>query len=351
MPTKQLSYFSLVKKLASDSNNKKASRQLLEMLLLYLRSRLGPGYYFLAQMYRKDVSLNEVLGYLSVRQYNKKVFQLNSRLYHRCSQNKVVEKAVLTAYGIPTPELLGHYHPANGLTASGEYLRAAEDIEQLLNQQQAGSKLCFKLTEAWGGEGFRAIECLASQQVKDLSNQNVTSVASFAKSLCAGAQGGVLIERYLDQHAGYAAFNSSSVNTLRVFVVQRDSGHVECVGAFLRVGGAGSLVDNMTAGGLSFPVDLETGVLKSGIHKYKLGGYYDSHPDTHQKIAGTQLPFFKEVVELTAKAMLAFPETRFVGADIAVSNDGPVVLELNIQPDYNGFAYIRAPSRKALSTH
>ena len=68
MPTKQLSYFSLVKKLASDSNNKKASRQLLEMLLLYLRSRLGPGYYFLAQMYRKDVSLNEVLGYLSVRQ-------------------------------------------------------------------------------------------------------------------------------------------------------------------------------------------------------------------------------------------------------------------------------------------
>lgn len=335
--------------LAKEERNKGFFRQLFEMALLFLRSRLGPGYYLLAQMYRRDASLAEVLGYLSVRQYNKRVFKLNNRLYHRSSQNKVIEKAVLTAYGQPTPELLGHYREVSGFTTTGAPLRTGAELKGLLNQQAPGSRLCFKLTEAWGGEGFRAIECLENDLIRDLSSQEAVSVDAFVSSVSPGAKAGILIERYLEQHADYASYNRSSVNTLRVLVVRKANDTVVCVGAFLRVGGTGSLVDNMTAGGLSYPIDLDTGVLKAGLHKYKLGDSYDRNPEKNLTMTGIRLPMFEEAIELARSSLLAFPETRFVGADIAVSKDGPVVLELNIQPDYNGFAYIRCPSRAALS--
>ena len=47
--------------------------------------------------------------------------------------------------------------------------------------------------------------------------------------------GARVIEVYLDQHPAYAAFNSSSVNTLRIWVLRRD-GVVGTRLAFLRIG-------------------------------------------------------------------------------------------------------------------
>ena len=340
-------YFCLCRILSK--GNKSVGRQLLEILLLFFCSRLGPGFYILAQMYKKNVPLRDVMGYLSVKQYNRQIFKLNNRLYHRSSQNKVIEKGVLTAYGQPTPKLLGHYHTVCGLATDGSSLRTKGELQALLAKQSHGTKLCFKLVEAWGGEGFRAIECGAEGMLKDLSNQQVLSFDKFFSSLKETSANGVIIEQYLQQHPAFAAFNESSVNTVRVLVLRKADDEVVCIAAYLRIGSAGSLVDNLTAGGVTFPIDVNTGVMESGFYKYKLGVVFDQLPESGNQMAGCELPLFKEIVERAKEAMLAFPETRFVGADIAVSIDGPVVLELNVQPDYNGFAHTQVPSRTALS--
>lgn len=342
-------YIALIRILAQERDNKSFVRQLVEMSVLFVWSRLGPGYYLLARMYRREVMLGEILGYLSVRQYNKRVFALNNRLYHRSSQNKVIEKAILTAYGQPTPELLGHYREKCGFTINGNTLQKPADMVDLLLHQRTNDKLCFKLTEAWGGEGFRAIQVLGEGRVRDLSDEQELMVDAFVESLTPGSQGGILVERYLDQHPAYGAFNESSVNTLRVFVVIDGNGDASCIGAFLRVGCSGSLVDNLTAGGITFPVDIETGKLGQGCFRDQPGMYFDHHPETGELIVGRELPLIEDALELAKSSLLAFPETRFVGADIAMSLQGPVVLELNVQPDYNGFAYMQTPSKTALA--
>lgn len=342
-------HITVIRTLAKEPGNKSFTRQLAEIAALFIRSGLGPGYYLLARMYRSEVMLGEILGYLSVKQYNKRVFELNDRLYHRSSQNKVIEKAVLTAYGQPTPELLGHYREKCGFTNNGTALQAPADMVALLMQQHKGDKLCFKLTQGWGGEGFRAMEFLGEGRVRDLSDGRELGVEAFAESLSPGLQDGILVERYLEQHPAYGAFNESSVNTLRVFLIRGLSGDVSCIGAFLRIGTSGSLVDNLTAGGVTFPVDIETGQLRQGCFRGRPGVYFDTLPETGERIVGNELPLFHDAVDLAKRALLAFPETRFAGADIAVSLQGPVVLELNVQPDYNGFAYMQMPSRKALA--
>ncbi len=340
-------YLDLVQYTAKNPANKGVARQLFELVALFVRSRLGPGYYFKAQMCSRSYSLSDVMGFLSLRQYERQVYRLNNRLYHKCSQNKSVEKAILSTYGIPTPELLGHYHGVRGLTTLGTEFRTKVQMQELLSRQEPGSRLCFKLIDGWGGMGFRAIECLSEELFLDLQSQEEVSFDDFYQSLHNPEQDGVIIERYLEQHPVFASFNPSSVNTCRVLLrVVNDV--VICLSVYLRVGRTGSLVDNSTSGGVIFPINKESGTMKPGFTKHDRGNFYDSHPDSGVRMSGEKLPCFDEGMALAKKAILAFPGIHFAGVDLAFSTDGPVILEINIQPDYNDFADTSLPSRKAL---
>ena len=340
-------YFDLAQKAAQKPENKGVARQIFELIALFCRSRLGPGYYFKAQMCSRNYAFSEVMGFLSLRQYERQVYRLNNRLYHKCSQNKSVEKAILSTYGIPTPELLGHFHGVRGLTTQGEAFRTKAHLQKLLYQQSVGDKLCFKLIDGWGGIGFRAIECLPEKRFLDLQNQEESDFDSFYDSLNHPEKDGLIIERYLDQHSAFESFNPSSVNTCRVLLrVQSDK--VSCLAIYLRVGRTGSLVDNSTSGGVIFPIDKATGIMKPGFTKHDRGNFYDSHPDSGIRMRGEKLPCFDEGMALAKKVILAFPGINFAGIDLAFSKNGPVILEINIQPDYNDFADTSLPSRNAL---
>jgi hypothetical protein len=347
--TTLVNYIEILSSLGRDDGNKSGGRQFLEMLLMYVWSRLGPGYYLKAQLYKQDSSWKNALGYLSYKQYYKRVSQLNSRLYQRSSQNKVIEKAILTAYGQPTPQLLGHYHGQNGLTANGKNLRTLSDLSNLLNSLEANSRVCFKLTESWGGRGFRAFDCKAENSVVDLATEAVLSHRELFDQTISDEVGGILIERYLEQHPRLAAYNESSANTVRVLVRQMEDGSVVCLGAFLRVGRAGSLIDNGDAGGIIFPLDLHSGRIQAGFSTKSFGTFFPAHPDSGVAMEGEVLYGFQEALELSRQVLHAFPEINFAGADIAITAQGPVVLEINVLPDYIDFAICQLPSKKALS--
>ena len=172
-------YFDLAQRAAQNPKNKGVTRQIFELIALFCRSRLGPGYYFKARMYNKNYCFSDVMGFLSLREYERQVYRLNNRLYHKCSQNKSVEKAILSTYGIPTPELLGHFHGVRGLTTRGEAFGTKAQLQELLFQQSVGDKLCFKLIDGWGGIGFRAIECLSEKRFLDLQNQEESDFDGF----------------------------------------------------------------------------------------------------------------------------------------------------------------------------
>ena len=207
--------------------------------------------------------------------------------------------------------------------------------------------MCFKLIDGWGGRGFRVIECLPEKRFLDLQNQEESDFVDLYKSLDHPEKDGFIVERYLEQHSVFASFNPSSVNTCRVLLrVKADK--VLCLSVYLRVGRTGSLVDNSSVGGVIFPIDKMTGIMKQGFTKHDRGSFYDAHPDSCVRMVGEKLPCFDEGMALAKKVILAFPGINFAGVDLAFSKDGPVILEINIQPDYNDFADTSLPSRNAL---
>jgi len=238
---KLIIYKALAKRNYEKKGHKSVIRQCWECFILFLLKRIGPFYYLAAHMGAKEAGWSYILGFYSAKEYRKRVRQINSRLFHKISQNKAIEKALLTAYGIPTPRLIGHFHPVIGIASNGNTLRTAENIETLLANDGA-QRISFKLSNGCHGSGFRAVEVFRGKNqiiLRDMSDGKETNVSDFVDSLGECRNRGMIIEEYMVQHPDIAKFNSSSVNTLRVMVYRRQGEQAFCFGAFMRVGRVG----------------------------------------------------------------------------------------------------------------
>lgn len=143
-----------------------------------------------------------------------------------------------------------------------------------------------------------------------------------------------LVEEYVIQHSEISKLYPLSVNTLRIVTVTSDDGTPHVLYAFIRMGNNGRVVDNINAGGMAAPIDLETGKI-SGVAFDKDYSYYDTHPYTGTPIVGHQIPFWKESCEFALEACKRIPQLRYIGWDVAVTENGPTFIEGNQHPGHD----------------
>ncbi|WP_341643612.1 sugar-transfer associated ATP-grasp domain-containing protein [Thauera sp. SDU_THAU2] len=318
-------------------------RQLLEMGLLYVFSGLGPGYYLMARFWRPGLSMETKLKHWNGRKYLRFVHKINDPRYFKISQNKLVEKSFLSALGLPTARLLGLFHPQFGQDTSGQDLCTASDLARALALCDAGG-LFFKPAEGDSGRGVFGLRLTMEAGRKVLREVlSGEEVGMDALALRLGsAPEGYVIEEMIEQHPVLARLNPTSVNTLRIWVVD-DSTGIHVAGAFLRVGRAGSLVDNTAAGGLACAIDLNSGVISEALDLTLTRNQYKNHPDSVAELIGVQIPYWSECKQLACNALRVLPGARFVGMDLAVTTDGPMVVEYNVEPSYQGAAHVDKP--------
>ena len=85
---------------------------------------------------------------------------------------------------------------------------------------------------------------------------------------------------------------------------------------------------NLHQGAIGLGIDIETG---ETTHAIKDGQRIDVHPDSKQSIIGLSIPFWQQVIDMSVKAAEAVP-LKYLGVDIAISNQGPVMIEINARP-------------------
>lgn len=142
-----------------------------------------------------------------------------------------------------------------------------------------------------------------------------------------------LVEECIVQHKDISAIYPLSVNTYRIVTVFTE-GKPHVVYAFIRIGNGGRFVDNINAGGMAAPVNIETGVIEYAAFD-KDSIYYESHPYTGCTIKGYQLPYWAESIELVKKAAKIVPQVGYAGWDIAVTENGPLIIEGNPFPGHD----------------
>jgi hypothetical protein len=315
-------------------------RQLLEMSALLLLRGIGPRYYHLARFWRQGISFSRKLAHYSDGRYRRKVAELNPPGYQKISQHKVAEKAVLSLFGLRTPRFIGYYHVSRGRSADSYPLRSSSDLRALL-MNRVGQRVCFKSVEGFGGGGFAALRVECTGDALRLVHP-LTGHARGIDDWCSHLESspdGWLLEEYLEQHEVIRALNPDSLNTIRVWTIQRE-GEFIVRGAFLRVGRAGSQVDNTSQGGLACPIDVDSGRIVSALAVSLRREEHSQHPDTGAQLVDTLIPFWPAVVELAGAALSVFPRMVFAGLDIAIGTDGPYVIELNVYPDKQGATHL-----------
>jgi hypothetical protein len=342
-------YWSLTRKRAAEGHLS-VTRQLLEMCALLLISGNGPGLYHLAGFWRRSVPFREKCAHLSAGGYRRRLRRLNPPEYRKITQNKLPEKGLLNLLGFPTPEFVGFLCPQIGRCHDGQPLRDAEDLARLI-RRLADSRLCFKPVEGWGGKGFELVEIVRDEPMRFrlVRDGRAVDVRTFVSTILSRNKVfGVLIEKYLEQHPDMAQFNPSSVNTCRVWVARPCDAAARVLLAYLRIGRAGSPVDNQSSGGIVAPIDLQTGAVSAAIDGLPTRAVFPRHPDHGARIEGGVIPSWSEVKALAESCLAAIPRLRFAGLDIAVGRAGPIVIELNAIPDREGAAFVGVPTGPAL---
>ncbi len=140
----------------------------------------------------------------------------------------------------------------------------------------------------------------------------------------------VVLEHVLPQHEEMARLHPSSVNCMRILTdLMDDEVHIAYV--VVKMGRGGGVCDNSGQGGILCRVDENTGKIRS-VATDDYFNVFDKHPDTGIDFIGYQIPMFQEAIALAKEAARVIPQVRHVGWDMAITPDGPAIIEGNDFP-------------------
>lgn len=140
-----------------------------------------------------------------------------------------------------------------------------------------------------------------------------------------------ILEEIVVQHPDMAKLCPTSVNTCRIATLLGDK-QQGIVYAFVRIGN-GKVMDNVDCGGMAARVDLATGLIKT-VGADKAGQRFETHPMTGTPLIGFQIPFWEEAKQMCLEAAQIVPDMRFIAWDVAITPDGPTLIEGNSFPSH-----------------
>lgn len=185
-------------------------------------------------------------------------------------------------------------------------------------------RIVCKPLDATGGRGIEFID-----------SDTITDAPALYRRLL--DENKVIVEQFIVQHPDIAAIYPLSVNTLRLVTLTDDEGNVHVVFSSMRLGN-GKMVDNLNSGGMATIVDTETGIISKPAAD-KDGTEYPAHPHTNVAFVGRQVPFYRQSVELVIAAAKRLPTLRYLAWDVAVTTDGPLLIEANHFPGHDIYQF------------
>ena len=168
---------------------------------------------------------------------------------------------------------------------------------------------------------------------KGVSKENANEIDDKKAYFDNALKQGMYFESLVIQHPDMNVLCAKSVNTMRVMTFN-DHGKPRILWMCLRVGNGINSIDNFHAQGMAVNIDMETGKLVGNAIDKDLNEFVE-HPTTHVKFDGFQIPCFKEAKELALKACTKNDKILVVGWDVAISEDGPVMIEGNRRPGFD----------------
>lgn len=173
----------------------------------------------------------------------------------------------------------------------------------------------------------KPISGLGGQDVVKLASSDIKDMKTFYEKL---KEENCLLEELVVQDAEWSKLNPNSINTLRI-VTKCIGGKSEILFAVARIGAGKTIADNFHQGGVGVKINTAKGILE-GEAIDKEGNVSKETSVTHVKVNGYKIPYWKEIKKMVNKAAKVNDNVNVIGWDIAISKDGPLIIEGNRGP-------------------
>ena len=196
------------------------------------------------------------------------------------------------------------------------------DEKQFLETFAGQKKLIYKPKNASAGAGIT---------IFDMSRETLQEVYKKVLQMPDG-----VVEGFVSQHPDMQKLSLNGINTIRVVTLCTaapytglETNKVYFAYAAVRMCRGEAYTDNAHQGGMVAALDLDTGRIVTDAFDYA-GQVHKVHPDTGTTIEGFQVPYVQEMKEMLEKACRLVP--GYFGWDVAISENGPVLIEVNSHP-------------------
>ena len=272
---------------------------------------------------------------------------LNPVKYYSLARNKYLTHKILENTGVRKAELYCYYQPeARYITENG----IANDLKGVLSilKQKAVRSCVIKATEGSHGDNVWVIN-----NVEYHDDDAILRRFDGQELLLSSVLGEIALvfESIVYQTKQFSSFNESSVNTVRFMTTLWPDGSAKVIATFFKIGRAGSCVDNAGSGGnVDAAVDVETGRIYNVVefNGWRNTKEIERHPDNGNQINGIIIENWQAIKDEVQRFQQSFPYCKAAGWDIAITDDGPVVVEVNDFWDRTGQYFIKKGWRKEI---
>ncbi len=162
--------------------------------------------------------------------------------------------------------------------------------------------------------------------VYDTSKMTVEQILEKMKKM-----GQTLLEEYIVQHETIMDIYPGSVNTIRLHTISNGSEVRMFLKPMFRMGSNGSVVDASAKNGSYRAFIEDDGSLSHHTYVDNRGRCKKAvqHHNTKVRFDDVRLPYMPEAVQLVKLASAYFPELPCIGWDVAITPQGPVIVEGN----------------------
>lgn len=320
------------------SSKKERNRIIADYKSLYDTKGLTTEEYYEFEFEKREEKFRK--SFLGLNEQRYYLDYLNPIKYYSLSRNKYIAHKMLENTGVRKSELYCYYQPEARYAESDEN---ASDLSGVLHilQQKGVSKCVIKTTESSHGDNVWVIKSILYDE-KEAILIRFDNVELKLSSILGKEP--LIFESVVHQTKQFASFNESSVNTVRFMTTLYPDGEAKIIATFIKIGRAGKCVDNAGGGGnVDVCVDIDTGELKYAIQYDGWRNIKDieKHPDSGNQLNGIKIGNWETIKEEVKKFQQAFPYCKAAGWDIAITDDGPVVIEVNDFWDRTGQYFIR----------
>ncbi len=274
---------------------------------MFWRYRYPPVQYLRYGLYMKTAPADwqDRLPYAFIRRLQN---QLNPKEAEKFVKDKRLFRERIEAAGLPTIREVFTIDAAGAIQSPDGQVLAPEDAAMLVRE----GEFFVKPIDGGMGRDVRLIR----------PGDDVATFVLTARN--------VIVQPRIRQHPLLQELSPHSANTVRIDTLRVEDHWVNSA-AVLKAGVGKSIVDNGSAGGVSIGIDVESGKLQSvGRQKPKFSTkVYDHHPDTGVVFEGIVVPHWQLLRDTVARAADAMLPLQTLGWDVAITEEGVLLLEAN----------------------